>query len=126
MLEGEQMDTAQRLRRLRRERGLSQDSVASALGIDRTTYVKYENGGSIKQSLQKMADFFGVSTDYLLGRDEESMILREHRYGDNVGNLGFDVPRTTDLLTGSELAHMEKYRAITPEQRDAVDCLMDY
>ena len=34
------------LRRLREARGLFQKDVASAIGVDRTTYVKYERGDS--------------------------------------------------------------------------------
>lgn len=117
------MDTAQRLRMLREEKGLSQDSVANALGIDRTTYVKYEHGGSIKQNLQKLADFFEVSTDYLLARDESPMMLREHAYEAHVKSTAIGARNS---LTYSELEHMEKYRAITQEQRDAVDCLMEH
>jgi transcriptional regulator with XRE-family HTH domain len=61
------MDTATKLRMLREEKGLSQEECAKALGIDRTTYAKYENGGSIRLKAQQIASFFGVSIDYLLG-----------------------------------------------------------
>ena len=122
------MDTAQRLRMLREEKGLSQDSVANALGIDRTTYVKYEHGGSIKQSLQKLADFFEVSTDYLLARNENPMMLREHTYEApmDIFAVKYSTIGASNSLTCSELEHMEKYRAITQEQRDAVDCLVEH
>ena len=36
--------TAQRLRKLRLDKELSQNEVAKILGISRTAYVKYENG----------------------------------------------------------------------------------
>lgn len=62
------MLTAQRLKSLRDQKQLSQEDCAKALGLDRTTYVKYENGGSIKRNVEKLATFFGVSVDYLLGR----------------------------------------------------------
>lgn len=63
------MTTAQKLRKLREEKELSQEECAKLLGIDRTTYAKYENGGSIKRNVEKLASFFNVSTDYLLGRE---------------------------------------------------------
>lgn len=66
------MKTAHILRELRLARNMSQNEIAKALGIDRTTYVKYEHGGSIKRNLPRLADFFHVSTDYLLGRDEST------------------------------------------------------
>ncbi len=115
------MDIGQRLRKLRKDRKLSQETVARALGLDRTTYVKYENGGSIKQNLQELADFFEVSADYLLGR-EEAMIVRDCRstFSDKPG---CDV---VTVLTSFEAEHMEKYRAITSEQRAALDCLLEH
>lgn len=50
-----------------------QKDVAALLGIDRTTYVKYESGASEPnyETLLKLAEIFGVSTDYILGRDEK-------------------------------------------------------
>ena len=65
------MSSALKLRMLREEKGLSQEECAKALGIDRTTYAKYENGGSIRLKAQQLSLFFGVSIDYLLGNDNE-------------------------------------------------------
>ena len=50
-----------------------QKDVAALLGSDRTTYVKYESGASEPnyETLLKLAEIFGVSTDYILGRDEK-------------------------------------------------------
>ena len=58
------------LKVLRESMGLYQKDVAAAIGVDRTTYVKYERGDSEPsfQVLNRLAEFFGVSTDYLLGR----------------------------------------------------------
>ena len=59
------------LKKLRESRGLYQKDVAAAIGVDRTTYVKYERGDSEPsfQILDKLAQFFNVSVDYILGRD---------------------------------------------------------
>lgn len=69
--------SALRLKRLREQRGLSQAEVAAALGIDRTTYVKYEAGGSVKRNIEKLSSFFGVSTDYLLGKSPDIKVYNE-------------------------------------------------
>lgn len=63
------MTSADKLKRLREERNLSQAEVAKALGLDRTTYIKYERGGSIRRNVLALARFFNVTTDYLLGND---------------------------------------------------------
>lgn len=62
-----------RLKELRIQRGLYQKDIAAKLGVDRTTYVKYENGSSEPnhEMLQKLADIFETTTDYLLGRTDE-------------------------------------------------------
>lgn len=63
-----------RLRNLRTDRGYTQKALADFLGVDRTTYVKYETGASEPNfdTLQKLASFFDVTTDYLLGQNSTS------------------------------------------------------
>jgi len=55
---------------LRKERGLSQKSVANSLGVSQALLSHYEKG--IRECgldfVVKIADFYGVSCDYLLGR----------------------------------------------------------
>ena len=62
-----------RLRDLRRRCKMTQQGVADRLQIHRTTYTKYEIGGVTpdQQGLLKLAEIFGVTVDYLLGRDEQ-------------------------------------------------------
>ena len=59
-----------RLRDLREDRDLSQREVAKYLEMSQTGYSKYETGENDIPTgvLQKLADFYGVSVDYLLGR----------------------------------------------------------
>lgn len=59
-----------RLAELRKEKGLYQKDVAQLLGIERTTYSRYETGDTqpSHENLVKLADFYDVSVDYLLGR----------------------------------------------------------
>jgi transcriptional regulator with XRE-family HTH domain len=56
------------LRKLRKERGISSDSVAELLGVKRRAYEYYETGDrdpSI-ESIEKLEDLFGVSYRELL------------------------------------------------------------
>lgn len=65
------MNTAERLKELRERRGLSQEQLAKIIGVDRTTIVKYETGASRPtRYLKKIAHYFDVTTDYLLGEEE--------------------------------------------------------
>lgn len=59
------------LKKIRKERGLTVKEVVEGAGIPMRTYQNYEymereiGAGT----LQKLADFYGVTTDYLLGRE---------------------------------------------------------
>ena len=56
---------------LRRERELTQEDLAKELGISAQAVSKWENGGAPDiEMLPALADFFGVSIDYLYGRAE--------------------------------------------------------
>lgn len=63
-----------RLRELREAKGLKQKDIADFLGIDRSTYTKYESGSNQPsiEMLFKIADFFDVSLDFLLRRNASS------------------------------------------------------
>lgn len=64
-----------RLQKLREERGMNMKEAAAALGYKYMTYVNYEKEERqmYPEQLIKIADFYGVSIDYLLGRDERIM-----------------------------------------------------
>lgn len=73
---GAKVEVGERIRILRERRGISQTYLASKLGIPNQSLSNYERGYRIPPSdvLKKIADFFQISVDYLLGR--ESFIYR--------------------------------------------------
>lgn len=64
-----------RLKTLRKEKGVTQKEVGEYLGISYQAYSHYENGlrNPDNETLKKLATYFGVSVDYLLGRDERPL-----------------------------------------------------
>lgn len=56
-----------RIKDLRAEKGISQNELAKALGLTQQAISAYENGlrEPDLETLQKIADFFNVSVDYL-------------------------------------------------------------
>ena len=58
-----------RIRELREDRDLRQIDVANSTGIDQKTLSNYETGKTNPDSFAiiKLAEYFNVSTDYLLG-----------------------------------------------------------
>ncbi|NNV07537.1 XRE family transcriptional regulator [Geobacillus sp. MMMUD3] len=61
-----------RLKMLRLQKKLTHQDMADFLGITRQGYSKYENGQSQPDidTINKLAEFFNVTTDYLLGRTD--------------------------------------------------------
>lgn len=61
-----------RLRDMREDHDLTQKEVAALLGIQQTVYSRYERGFQTipLEHLLILADYYHVSTDYLLGRDD--------------------------------------------------------
>ena len=58
-----------RLRQLRSQKGVTGDDVARFLQITRPQYTAYENGTqSAKRNADRLADYYGVSADYILCR----------------------------------------------------------
>ncbi len=66
-------ELSNRLKELKVTRNLLQKDIANALEIPLRTYQRYEYGEQepIASTLVKMADYFQVSVDYLLGRTDE-------------------------------------------------------
>ncbi|MGI5972352.1 MAG: helix-turn-helix domain-containing protein [Oscillospiraceae bacterium] len=62
----------ERMRTLREDRDLTQRQLAQLLRIHQTTYSDYELGRLNVPTVvwEKLADFYGVSVDYLLGRTD--------------------------------------------------------
>ncbi|MDE6590932.1 MAG: helix-turn-helix domain-containing protein [Oscillospiraceae bacterium] len=59
------------VRRLRQERGMKQEELGRRLGISKQSISNWENENIMPsvELLERLADCFGVTTDYLLGRD---------------------------------------------------------
>lgn len=67
------MTIAEALRRFRTEMDIPQKDVLATLSIPQASYYRYENGLSVPQAdmIVKMAQAYGVTTDYLLGLSDE-------------------------------------------------------
>ena len=66
------VELGKRLKALRQKKGLKQTEMAEVMGITNRQYQSYEYGmvNVPAPTLNFFADFFGVTTDYLLGRGE--------------------------------------------------------
>ena len=97
------------LKAVRKKSGKTQKEVAEGIGIGQGTYKNYETGAREPngETLVAIANYFDVSTDYLLGRPDakppeeplDEFARKEH-------------------LKSLEKVFMKKYLALTEEQRD--------
>lgn len=82
-----------RLKELRKEKKLTQEELASEIGVNEKTISRWENGESAIKSdkAQALADYFGVSVGYLLGysnnREANSVEKLESVYIEFLGNI---------------------------------------
>lgn len=63
-----------RLKKLRKEKGLTQADLAKVLNTNQSQYGKYENGKTNLsiENAQILSEYFGVTLSYLLGLDDDS------------------------------------------------------
>ncbi|MGM8212593.1 helix-turn-helix domain-containing protein [Virgibacillus sp. W0430] len=71
-----------RLKKLRKDKKLTQQDMADYLGVSRQGYAKYENGQSESdhETVKKLATFFDVTTDYLLGHSDQPHLNEEEAF----------------------------------------------
>jgi len=87
----------ERLKQLRKSKGLSQASLAKALSVTRASLSAWESAVS-KPSIDKfveISDYFNVSLDYLFGNDSDDSI--------NLFGLNFDERQSVVCLVSSIL-----------------------
>lgn len=100
------------LKILRRERGISQQALAEAIGTSQQSINQYENHSTEPdiQTLVKMADFFDTSVDYLVAHTD----IRSP----------FDTTAAFHLNM-EEAALIDKYRRLTSREKRCVACVVD-
>lgn len=67
------MSIGQKIKILRMERGLNQRELAEQIKVSQPAVVAWENGESEPKAtyIYRLAEFFGVSADYLLGLEDK-------------------------------------------------------
>lgn len=60
----------ERVKNLAKKRNKNLKQVAEEIGLSENAFYKWKNQSPKAETLQKVADYFGVTTDYLLGRTD--------------------------------------------------------
>ncbi|QHQ61359.1 XRE family transcriptional regulator [Anaerocolumna sedimenticola] len=82
------MDLRDRIRALANEKGMSLPDLENTLGFGNGTIVKWDKSTPNVKKLGDVADFFGVSIDYLTGRVEGRSDTVSNE--DNVDNASYE------------------------------------
>lgn len=61
-----------------REKGITQKELAKIIDVSQNTIKNWENNLPNGDTLLKIADYFGVTTDYLLGRSSNKLLTRKN------------------------------------------------
>lgn len=110
------------VKNLREERGISQYQLANDLGVAQSTVGMWESGRREPgfDATQKLADYFDVSIDYLLGRTQQKKPTPNERDGlleaIRSDPRKLDVARLIFSLDEQGLAKLEKLFDIVQEK----------
>lgn len=96
------MDFKDRLKELRKAKGLSQVTLAERLGLSKSTIGAYETGDITPSvdALNLIADFFNVDMNFLLGKEDQSRFFMD--YG--TYNIASELSEDSELLAVVERA----------------------
>ena len=108
------------LKCLRKEKGVSQQYMADLLDISRVHYTNLENGKRETnfENLTKLADFFGVTTDYLLGESDIPHLEETLVIPDILKNVKIAAHGGEDDWTQEEVDNIAKFVEFVRSQRN--------
>lgn len=109
-----------RLQALREKKNVSQEIVAEACEISRVALTRYENGTRMPraQIASRLADYYGVTVDYILGREETPAEQKETATTTEGGDdkIHIMMPRTAN---GRNM-----YSQLGPEDRAVINSMI--
>ena len=114
-----------RIKELRTSISLTQSELGKVIGVNQSAIGKYERGELEPniETIQKLADFFECSTDYLLGRSDDLGVISISSQKQNAAELTPEGSELLDLFNGLEKeyrAQVLEYVRFIAERRNAV------
>lgn len=108
--------TFEKVRELAKKQGLSLNQVEEKLGYSKNTLYSLKRQKVSSERLQEIADYFNVSTDYLLGRTDNPTIAKD----DTIAGYTSD-----DLRKMAENAKTFDGKPLTEEDIDAIQNIIE-
>lgn len=105
---------AERIKMLRKAAGLTQQSLGAQFGVAKNTICQYESGRSTPNDDIKisMANFFGVSMDYLMGKTDQPATTDSRTppvIADKISEAGLNMFHTYLDLSAADQARVNDY-----------------
>ncbi|MGY0692663.1 helix-turn-helix domain-containing protein [Virgibacillus sp. FSP13] len=114
-----------RLVELRKEKKRTQGEIAKVIGVTRPAYTAYEKGNRTPdyKILESLADYFDVTTDYLLGRTNN----RNESVKDDFDSLA-EIKKIVDDLGIEDLFfhNIDDWKNLTPEDVEEIRNHFEY
>ncbi|MGM0288733.1 helix-turn-helix domain-containing protein [Enterococcus sp. AZ029] len=103
------MEAYEKIKSLREKKNVTQQEVADAINMNISVYKKIELGSRpIRENeLAKIADFFNVSSDYLLGRTKNPILPQEDTV-ETGQNIISHFRLNTNDLSSDDIEELEK------------------
>lgn len=104
------------------EKGVTAYKVGKETGIASSTFTDWKNGRSVpkQEKLQKIADYFGVSLEYLMTGKEPNVDL----YSDENADLLIEVTKSVRNDAGFA-KRLAMYMSLLSENKKSVDDMVD-
>ncbi len=118
------MKFGDKVRRLRKEKGWSQEELAKKLGVNTRTVFTYENGTypRYQKTYDQLAELFGVNTDYLRTESEDFLSEVSARYGSRgQAQARMILEQTHQLFAGGSLSDDDELAFLHEIQRLYLD-----
>lgn len=108
--------TYEKIKELADKRGISLTKLEEDLGYSRNTLYKLKSQKPNAERISEIADYFNVSTDYLLGRTDNPAIVKD----DTIAGYTSD-----DLRKMAENAKTFDGKPLTEEDIDAIQNIIE-
>lgn len=111
--------------KLLNEKGVTAYKVGKATGIAGSTFTDWKSGRSVpkQEKLQKIADYFGVSLDYLM-TGKESTPKMDYLYTDE--NSEFLIEVTNKAKDKEFVERIKKYMSLLSEDQKSINDMIDF
>lgn len=111
------MSLYERIEALRKERGISQGKLEKALGFSNGSVSKWKHSMPTPERLQKLAEYFGVSVDYLLGEETKKAPTPEGERNISDADIMFALWGDTTDMDKDDLEDVMRYAAFVRERK---------